>query len=453
MKSTFRLSNSALAVALALGFAGLAHAQSLKDAVQQTVSSNPDVRYDATQRLANDQAVNVARGGYLPKVDLFAGYGREGSDNLVTRTYFANQTPPQQTNQYRTLTRREAQATLSQMLFDGMGVYSEVNRNKARVESAAYKTLGTSEIFGLRAIEVYLNVLRTREIVELTKQNLDFHLKTQDQIKVRSGGGVGRKSDQEQIDARVALAKANLGAAEANLRDAEIQFQRIVGGRPTSLVKPVLPEPSALPKNEEEAVKVAIENHPILKSAQADVKATEYQQKAAESFMFPRFDAEFGYGKNDNLDGQPGPNDERYAMVRMRWNIFKGLSDVSRVKETGYFKVQAMEVRNRTQRQVDEAARLSWNALVSVRERLPSLRDHAVKSQETRDSYAQQFNLGQRTLLDLLDSENEVYTARTDYLTGEYLEAFARYRLLADTNLLLTNLGVTPPEESVLTAD
>jgi adhesin transport system outer membrane protein len=200
-------------------------------------------------------------------------------------------------------------------------------------------------------------------------------------------------------------------------------------------------------------MKAAVDNHPILKSAEADVKATEYQQKAAESFMFPRFDAEFGYGKNENLDGALGPNDERYAMLRMRWNIFKGLSDVARVKETGYFKVQAMEVRNRTQRQVDEAVRLSWNALTSVRERLPSLRDHAIKSQETRDSYAQQFNLGQRTLLDLLDSENELFTARSDFLTAEYLEAFARYRLLADTNQLLTTLGVTPPEEALLTAN
>jgi outer membrane protein, adhesin transport system len=334
-----------------------------------------------------------------------------------------------------------------------MGVYSEVNRNKSRVESAAYKTLGSSEIIGLRAIEAYMNVMRNRELVQLTKDNLDFHVKTQEQIKVRSGGGVGRKSDQEQVDARVALSKANLTAAESNLRDAEIQYARIVGSRPTALVKPTPPDAATLPKNEEEAMKAAVDNHPILKSAEADLKATEYQQKAAESFMFPRFDAEFGYAKNENLDGQPGANDERYAMLRMRWNIFKGLSDVARVKETGYFKVQAMEVRNRTQRQVDEAVRLSWNALTSVRERLPSLRDHATKSQETRDSYAQQFNLGQRTLLDLLDSENEVYTARSDLLTAEYLEVFARYRLLTDTNQLLTTLGVTPPEEALLTAN
>jgi adhesin transport system outer membrane protein len=446
MKKTFKMSAVALGIALATG---MAHAQSLKDAVQQTVLTNPDVMYDANQRLANEQAVNVARGGFLPKADLFGGYGREASRNRTTR--IDNQLagiPSPQANDWLYLNRYERQATLTQMLFDGFGVSSEVDRNKARVESAAYRTAGTADVLGLKAIEAYMNVLRNQELVKLSQDNLDFHLKTQDQIKVRSGGGVGRKSDQEQVDARVGLAKANLVAAQSNLRDAEIQFLRVVGAKPATLVAPTPPGPDVMPKSEEDAVRIAIENHPYLKSAVADLKATEFQQQAAKSTLYPRFDAEFGYGLNDNLDGAAGQSDDKYAMVRMRWNIFRGMSDMARIKETGYFKVQAQEVRNRTQRQVDEAARLSWNALVSVRERLPDLRVHAEKSRETRESYAQQFNLGQRTLLDLLDSENELYRARENLKTAEYLEVFARYRLLQDTSTLLSHLEVTPPEEA-----
>jgi len=447
MSKTFKLSSIAVAIALTTGMCGAAFGQTLKDAVQQTVSTNPDVLFEANQRLANEEAVRVARGGFLPKVDLFAGYGREGSVNLTTRAYFQSQ--GQNQDQYRTLTRIERQATLTQMIFDGFGVASEYQRNRARGESAAYKTYGTAEATSLRAVEKYMEVLRNRELVQLTKENLDMHLKIQDQIKVRSSGGVGRKSDLEQVEARVGLAKANLVAAQANLRDAEIAYLRIVGSKAGPLVKPEPPNIAILPKTEEDAVQAAVTNHPILKSAQADVKATEYQQRAAQSFMMPRFDAEFGYGNNDNLDGQAGPNDERYAMLRMRWNIFKGGADIARINETGYFKVQAQEVMNRTRRQVDESTRLSWNALTSARERLPSLKEHSDKSFATRDSYAQQFNLGQRTLLDLLDSENEAFTAKSDLISAEYLEAFARYRLLTDTTQLLTFLGVTPPEESV----
>lgn len=432
------LARTTVAIAVATLLQAPVHAQSLKDAVEQTVKANPDVRVEAVQRLANNEALTGARGGYLPKVDVLVGYGREWSKNPVTNF------------QGRSLNREEGQLTLTQMLFDGFGVSSEVNRQKARVESAAYKTLGTAESAALQAIEAYMNVLRNRDLVELTKTNLATHLRTQDQIGIRSKGGIGRKSDQEQIDARVGLAKANLVAAQANLRDSEINFLRVVGAKPDNLTKPVAPDAGLIPKSEEEAVQRAIDSHPILKSAAADVEATNQQHQAAKSFMYPRFDAELGYGKNRNLDGSPGDNDERYAMLRMRYNIFKGGSDYARVHETGYLNSEAKEVMNRTRRQVDESTRLSWNALYSAIDRLPALREHAEMSAATRDSYVKQFNLGQRTLLDLLDSENEAYTAQSNYVNATYLEQFARYRLMADFGQLLSFVGVAAPEEAML---
>jgi adhesin transport system outer membrane protein len=406
-----------------------------------TVKTNPDILVETNQRLANDEAVKGARGGFLPKIDLMAGTGRERSDNSVTRAAGFSD---------RTLTRREAQATLTQMLFDGFGVSSEYNRNKARVESAAHKVQGTSEAVGLRAIEAYLNVLRNQDLLQLTKTNLDAHVRTQDQIGIRSQGGVGRKSDQEQVDARVGLARANLISAEANLRDAEITFLRIVGAKPVTLAKPAAPDTGLIPKTIDETVQTAIDNHPILKSARADVKAAEYQHEASKSFLYPRLDLELGYGNNRNLDGVSGDNDERYAMLRMRYNLFKGGSDYARVSETRHLSREAQEVMNRTRRQVDESTRLSWNALYSASERLPSLKAHADMSAATRDSYTKQFNLGQRTLLDLLDSENETFTAQTNYINASYLETFARYRLLADMGQLLAYFGITPPPEAAL---
>lgn len=441
MKNQAKIAASTLALMLAGLIQAPAYAQSLRDAVEQTVRTNPDILVEANQRLANDQAVKGAMGGFLPKVDIMLGRGREWSDNSITRAAVGGG---------RSLNRQENQITLTQMLFDGFGVSSEYNRHKSRVESAAYKTLGTAESVSLRAIEAYLNVLRNRELVQLTQENLTAHVRTQDQINIRSQGGVGRKSDQEQIDARVGLAKANKVAAEANLRDAEVNFLRIIGAKPNTLMKPDAPDIGLIPKSEEDAVKAAIENHPILRSAEADTKATTYQQEAAKSFMYPRLDAELGYGRNRNLDGVPGDNDERYAMLRMRYTLFKGGSDQARVRETEYLNFESREVMNRTRRQVDESTRLSWNALESARERLPALKEHADMSSATRDSYIKQFNLGQRTLLDLLDSENESFTAHSNLINASYLELFARYRLLADMGQLLSFVGVTPPEEAQL---
>ena len=440
MKNTVRV--SVVAVAVAAMFQVPAFAQSLQDSVNMAIKTNPDVLVETNQRLANDEAVKGARGGFFPKVDLLAGTGNEWSDNTTTRALGYND--------WRKLNRQEAQITLTQMLFDGFAVSSEVGRNKARVESAAWKVLGTSEAVGLRVVEAYLNVLRNQEMVRLAKENLNAHTRTMDQIDIRSQGGIGRKSDQEQSAARLGLARANLVSAEANLRDAEINFQRVVGSKPLSLAKPGAPDSGLIPRNADGAVETAVANHPILKSAGADVKAAEYQREAAKSGYYPRFDLELGYGNNKNLDGVKGDNDEKYAMLRMRYNLFRGGSDMARVSETTHLTNEAREVMNRTQRQVEESTRLSWNAYTSATERLPGLKTHADMSIATSESYAKQFNLGQRTLLDLLDSVNESFTSQMNYTTAMYLEMFSRYRVLADMGQLLSYLGVQPPEEGSL---
>lgn len=441
-QSRIKLSFSLIALGLALG--GAAHAQSLKDAVDQTIKNSPEILIEANHRLSTDEAVKNARGGFFPKVDLALGTGREWSDNASTRAAVGGS---------RSLNRHEASLTLSQMLFDGFGVSSEVDRNQARVDSSAHRVGGTSEQIALRAVEAYLEVLRHREIVALTKEQLlPAHERTHDQIKVRSDSGVGRKADLDQSQARLGLARANLVSAEANLREAEINFQRVVGTKPVNLSKPAAPERNLLPKTVDEAVQMAFDNNRILKSANADVDAANFQHQAAKSFMWPRLDLELGAGKNRNIDGIEGRNDERYAMLRMRYNLFKGGSDNARVNETAHLTNEAREVMRRTQRQLEQSTRLSWNALVSAEERLPSLKQHADASMSTREAYGKQFSIGQRTLLDLLDSENEYYTAASNYVSGQYVEIFARYRVLADLGQLTSVLGVAPREEAMIQA-
>jgi len=206
-----------------------ASAQTLSEAVGQTIKSNPDVLIESARRLAVDEEIKQAKGGYLPRVDLNAGYGIEWSDNISTRATSTNG---------KNFSRHEAGMTLSQMLFDGYGVKSEVDRQTARSQSAAYKVAGTSEDVGLLAVEKYLEVLRRQELRDLTQKNLDVHKTTYEQIKMRADSGVGRKADLEQALSRLALAQANMASADANLRESNIQFLKVVGAPAANLSKP-----------------------------------------------------------------------------------------------------------------------------------------------------------------------------------------------------------------------
>jgi adhesin transport system outer membrane protein len=418
-----------------------AHALTLQETVQKTVQTHPNVLANASERRSIDHELEQARAGYFPRADISLGIGREHSDNPSTRAI--STTEPN-------LTRGEAALTVSQMLFDSFAVQSEVARQQARVSSSAYKVYGTAEATGLRAVEVYLEVLRRQELVALAKDNLLAHQRTYDQVKLRSEGGVGRKADLHQVEGRLALAQSNLLAEEGNLRNTETNYLRVVGEAAQGLVKPADPAGSGFPKSEQEALQQALANHPILKSAIADVAAAQAQHEASKSKMFPRFDLELSTSSDNNIDGIQGTNQDYATMVRMRYNLFAGGADLARENQTAQLIQQAGDIRDNTHRQVEESVRLSWNAFTTARERLVPIKQHMDSSEQTRDDYRKQFNIGQRTLLDLLDSENELFTARSDYVNAQYTELFGKYRVLADMGKLNESLNVKLPEEATV---
>ncbi|GBG12937.1 outer membrane protein, adhesin transport system [Novimethylophilus kurashikiensis] len=419
-----------------LAVAQLAGAESLKEAVDQTVKSNPDVLVDVQQRLAQEHQVTQAKAGYYPKVDMALGIGREGSENISTQ-------PGD-----KTLWRRESSLTLSQMLFDGYAVKSDVDRSEARLQAAAHKVNATSEQIGLRAVEVYLEVLRRQELLALTQENLTAHEKTYQQIKLRADTGIGRKADLEQAESRLSLAQSNLSSAQANLREAEINYQRVVGKMPDGLVKPEDVPCELCPPTLDNTIDTAYANHPALRSAIAEYDAALAQQRGADAPFKPRLNLDLETSRNRNLAGVEYRDNDAYAMLRMQYNLFHGGVDSARVRETEYLSQASQAAVERTKRQIEEDTRMSWSALETAKGRIPLLKDRVDASTMTRDAYIKQFSVGQRTLVDLLDAENELYSARSDYVNGLYTERFARYRLMADMGKLLDTLGVAPREEA-----
>lgn len=429
-----------LAGAVGLAFGGVAGAETLKEVVTYAIETNPQVVSVAKRRDAADFAIDAARGGYFPRADFIWGTGRERSQNPTTIA--ANPS-----DSWVSLNRKQEGLIVNQMIFDGFGVNSEVARRRAISESTAHRVYGTSEEIALQAIEAYLDVLKNRELVAYAKDNLAAHQKTFNQVKLRADKGVGRRADLDQIDARLALAVSNLASAESNLRDAEIAYLKVVGKPPVNLTMPAAPN---VPRSVDEAVKIGQENHPILKSALADVDAAQAQRDIAKSFFFPRLELEASYSNNRNIDGLEGPNRDRMLMLWLKWNAFRGGFDYYRSKETALQINEASEIARNTNRQVEAAVRLAYNAFATARDRLPSLERYVKSSDVTRAAYASQFDIGQRTLLDLLDSENEFFTARSTYINGKFIELAARYRILNAMGQLLTTLDVPPPEQAAV---
>lgn len=427
-------------VALAMGGMGVSQAYTLKDAMLQTFSNSPDVFITTNNRDAIDRDVRRAYSGYLPVVDMVAGYGRETSDNSTTRGVFGDQGS-------RSLTRTDFTLTASQVLFDGLAVYHDVAGNKARVRAAAWRVNGAAQDVALDVVTPYLEINLYKELVRLAKVNLDAHRKIYSQIQKRSEGGIGRKADLDQAEGRLALAHSNLMAQEANLKDAEANYLRTVGVMPPSyLEQPSVPAAS-FPSTENQAISMGLSNNPILIATFEDVAVTKAAYKQARAPFSPRFDFEFNLDRSHNIDGTRGDNDESSAMLRVRWNMFRGGSDLANLCEKAYRTNEAKEVSNRAHRQVVEAVKLAWNTYSTAKRQIPYLKQHAEASERTRDAYLKQFNIGQRTLLDLLDSENELFAARSAYTEGKHNLLLGAFRVLNATGHITDYVGISLPKQ------
>ncbi|WEJ73466.1 TolC family outer membrane protein [Pseudomonas sp. PSE14] len=431
-------------VPFALSFVLPAHADTLNQAMQKAIDYHPEIQAGVNSRLAADKQLRAAQGGYLPSVDLLGGYGREGTDSPTTRA--------EGNDHWKTMSRGESSLRLQQMVFDGFATSSEVGRQQATVNSRAYALLGTSERTALEVAQVYTDVLRRQEMVRLAEANLKRHQQVYDQISLRSARGVGRLADQDQAEARLAQAQNNLFTEKTNLADARTNYFSVVGSEPVDLADPSGLN-GQLPADLQAARRQLLENSPILRSAESDVAAAEKQYEAAKSTFYPRFDAELSRGADNNIDGDPGHNNEWQAMLRMRYNLFAGGSNKAELEAKSYQATQALDIRNNALRQLNEELGLSWNALENAREQLPIARQYVDYSTRVREAYQQQFTIGERTLLDLLDSENELFNASRRAVDLKYTELFTQYRIKATLGELLKSQGVVAPMATVVSTD
>lgn len=428
----------------ALAFAGslAAQAVTLNEAIDLALSTNPDIGIVASNREAVDEELKQARGLYLPQIDLAAGIGREVTNDRTTRADANNRDA-------LTLTREELSVTLQQRIFDGFESDSTVKRDKARVESAAQRVWENAEFLALDVIGAFVEVIRERELVRLAEENLSVHLSILDSLQQRLAGGGGSRADVAQTEARSARARATLTQTLNDLRDGEAAFTRIVGQFPDQLETPEFPS-GVLPDDLDSAVSQAGNSNPMTKIFEADVKTAMAEVNLAEVPFFPAitFEAESEY--NDGRDGIDTYEFNNQFMVRLRWNLFRGGIDRAARQEALSRVAESKNRRLRSFLEAQREMRQSWFALEASQQRVEDLADAVRFNAETRDAYREQFEVAQRTLLDVLDAENELFVSSGQLVTAQTNELLASYRILAVAGMLMTTLGVRPPEQAIV---
>ena len=425
-----------LLLAVLTSTSALAQDTSVKLADTVTTALEYSPRLQVLQ--ANQNAVGFERdrayGGYLPQVDIAAGYGAEAHSDTFTRA---------RGNEHNFYDRLEGSIRLSQLVYDGKETRSLVEIEEAKMVSAGYRTFDNAEAIALDSIIAHMEVYRQRELVILAEENVNDHLEILDKLEERQEGGAGSIADVDQTKARLARAYASLAEIQAKLKSAEANYQRYVGKLAGDVEFFIIPS-NIVPGSLDEAVQQTVERNPKTLALNANVDEADRRIELSKSNFLPKVHAELSSTYEDQIESSETYEHNNQAMMRLRWNIFNGHSDVADRKAAMARKLQAGHHSDDQRDMVVEETRTTWAELESSRKQMVNFSEALDYNQKTLDSYIKQFIVGQRTLLDVLDAHNEKFQSAGLLVTAKTNEVIAVERLLALTGKLNESLQIDP---------
>ncbi len=442
MKTSKAMAFPLTLIAIGCMCAGLAQAQtaapgSVADTVQKAIAANPEVTAKLNAMRAATSEVDVARGAFRPRVDLTGEVGR-------TRDKLTSRDPQSQAFGTSGLA-----LSANQVLWDGMATRKEVERLGHARLTRYFEFLGATEDTALEAARAHVDVQRFRKLVQLAEDNYVQHKYAFDQLQSKFKAGVGRGVDSEQANARLALAESNLTTEVANLHDVSARYLRVVGDAPSGRMSPAAGLDRGLPSSNTDAVNQSLARNYSISAAVENLRAVQAQTKTQESVYQPKLEARIRSGLGRNFDGVQTQKNDTTAQLLLNWNLYNGGSDQARIRQYTNLINEAADLRDKACRDVRQTSAIAYNDIKKLKDQLEALQRNVGAIEKPRDAYRQQFDTGQRSLLDLLNSENELYTARRAHANAEADLQLAYARTQAARHNLTGALGLSRNDESV----
>jgi len=409
-------------------------AHTMESVVEKAILTNPEVLAQFQSLRSALEGQNIAKGALLPEVNVRGQYGQEWRSNI----------PNAPSYNWR---RHGYTVELRQLLFDGFVARNGVRQQGLEKLSSYYELLATIDNLANEAINAYLDVRRYREMVQLAKDNYQIHSRTLQLLKDRQISGVGRGVDYEQAAGRLALAQTNLMTETNNLNDVTQRYRRIVGELPPPELALAPDITDDLPIGPVDFT-VSLRRNPSVLSKQALLLASNAARDAAKGRFSPtvHFVASTGTDREQPSEAYRDVQSSKVEVV-LSYNLYRGGADSARLRQASAQRYVARDVRDYTCRNAQQELALAWNNIARLREQLPFLRQHQDAMSKVRVAAEQQFQIGQRSLLDLLDTSNELFDARRALLNGQYDFKQYQYRWLALSHMVLPALGIAPPHQ------
>jgi adhesin transport system outer membrane protein len=412
---------------------------SLKESVVEVLNTNPVVQERLKNFRATQQDLNIAESEYYPQLDFraTASYTTAGNIKDVSRAEEGEYNHNVVDEDYGSY---ETSLTFTQNIFDGFGTMHKVNYEEARILAAAYNYIEKSNDIAFKMTSAYINVLRSHELTQTARENVQINETIYQKVKDLFESGLTTDSEVKKIQSALSLARSNYTVQKNNARDAEYTYRRMLGRMPnvSEMQRPDFNV--AMPESIDRAAMYSIEHNPSLLVSRYNIKGAQSLWQQRKKDYYPKVDFEVSQFFNDveKRNSFDSPDDRFRARIVLNYNLFRGGSDRANIQKHLSKINQEVEIKRDLKRQVIEGLDLSWSAYEMVGKQLVDLREYSEFSEQTLKLYEEEYDLGRRSLLDLLSSQNDVINSRSQIITAEYEQLLAKYRILDAMGLLVT---------------
>jgi len=417
-------------------FTSILFSDALYENIQEILTTNPIIQERLKNFRATQQDMNIAGSEYYPTLDLrlVASYSRAGDDN---QNILHNDVDKSQYESY------ESSLTFTQNLFNGFSTMHQVDYQKSKSLVAAYKYIEKANEIAFMMSEAYIKVLRTKELLETARQNVQINESIYSKVKELSDSGLTTDSEVKKIHSSLSLARSKLTVANNSALESQYNYRRLLGRMP-NIVKMQKPYfHIVMPSTIEDAALFAIEHNPSLLVGQYNIKSAEALYRQNYKGYYPKLDFEVSQTYNDSFPSDNGfsTTDDRFkARLILTYNLFRGGSDKAKIQKNISKINQEIDLKKDIKRRVVEDLDVAWTFYEMTIEQLKDLKEYGEYAEETMVLYKEEYNLGRRTLLDLLTAQNDVINSREQIIRTEYDKLFAKYRILDAMGILVTTI-------------
>jgi len=418
---------------LALSLTTALNAQNLEVCVMEVLSTNPVVIERLKNYNATKQDIDIAKAGYYPKLDLSLGIGYEHTtkDNAATKAG---------ANDKFEYTVYQNSLTYTQNIFNGFSTHYQINNEKMRSIAAAYNYVEKANAIAFEMVDNYLQVLKHKELLDNEKENVEINKEIFEKVQKLYDSGLTTLSEVNKIESSLSLAKSNYVVQENTLLDYTYHLHKVLGRYLDydKMQKPT--QELIIPETIEEATQISMQNNPSLLVSKYNVKLAQSVYKESKSTFYPKLDIELSQTLNKNLSAVEGQDDRSRAMLFLSYNFFNGFADSSSIQRNISNIHKEVQLKNTLRRDVIEGLNLSWAAKEKLSEQLVHLEKYKDYADKTLSLYKKEYDLGRRSLLDLLSAQGDFIGSKTQIISAKYNMLFAKYRILDAMGTLVSTM-------------